>query len=65
MGLRLKGMYIVIPESLQRWACGTTPCYHIANEKTKLIAHESLYLVGMHLDTKRTHKNFSVCLDFQ
>ena len=63
-GIILKGWHIVIPEALQRQMLQQLHINHIGIEKkTKLLAHESMYWIGMNLDVKNYIK-YSTCLDF-
>ena len=63
-GVILKGRHIVIPEPLQRQVLEQLHVNHMGSKKTKLLANESLYWIGMSTDIKNHIKN-SLHLDFQ
>ena len=47
-GVILKGWHVVIPESFKKQALEQLHLSHMGKEKTKLLAHESIYWINIH-----------------
>ena len=57
-GVVIKGRYIVIPEVLQQQVLIQLHINHMAIDKHKLLAHRSVYRIGMNADIENHIKNF-------
>ena len=61
----LKGRLIVIPNSLKQQVLNQLHINHMGIEKTKLLAHESVYWSSINADIKNYIKHCAMCLEFQ
>ena len=64
-GVILKGRHIVIPNSLKQQVLDQLHTNHMGIEKTKLLAHESVYWPSINADIKNYIKHCAMCLEFQ
>ena len=64
-GIILKGRHIVIPNSLKQQVLDQLHTNHMGIEKTKLLAHESVYWSSIKADIKNYIKHCAMCLEFQ
>ena len=63
--MRLKGVRIIAPVSIQNKALKQLYVNHMGKEKTRLLSCECIYWVNMNVDIEETVKNCPTCLDFQ
>ena len=61
----LKGRHIVIPTSLRQQVLDQLHTNHMGIEKTKLLAHESVYWSSINVDIEKYIKNCATCLEYQ
>ena len=61
----LKGRHIVIPNSLRQQILNQFHTNHMGIEKTKLLAHESVYWSSINADIERYIKQCATYLEFQ
>ena len=64
-GIILKGWCIVIPNSLRQQVLTQLHTSHMAIEKTKLLAHDSVFWSNINTDIKAYIKHCTTCLKFQ
>ena len=64
-GVIMKGRCIIIPEALKQQALDQLQGNHKGIEKTKLLAHKSIYWVNANNDIENYTKNCNICLEFQ
>ena len=64
-GIILKGRHIVIPNSLKQQVLNQLHMNHMDIEKTKLLAHESVYWSSINADIENYIKHCGMCLEFQ
>ena len=64
-GIILKGRHIVIPNSLKQQVLNQPHTNHMGIEKTKLLAHESVYWSSINADIENYIKHCAMCLEFQ
>ena len=64
-GVLLKGRHIIIPTSLKQWVLDQLYSNHMGIEKTKLLAHESVYWSDINVDMEKYIKSCATCLEFQ
>ena len=64
-GIVMKGRCIIIPEVLKQKALDQIYVNHMGIEKTKLLAHDSIYWVNINNDIENHVKNCGTCLEFQ
>ena len=60
----LKGRHIVIPNSIRQQVLDLHT-NHMGIEKTKLLAHESVYWSSINVDIKKCIKNYPTYLEYQ
>ena len=63
-GIIMKGRHVIIPEVLTTHALEQLHINHMGIEKTKLLAHESIYWVNVNDDIKYFIKNVLCALHF-
>ena len=63
-GVIPKGRCVVLPESL-KLALEQLHINHMGIEKTKLLAHESIYWININGDIEKHIKSCCTCLDYQ
>ena len=61
----LKGRHVIIPTSLKQQVLEQLHTNHMGIEKTKLLAHESVYWSDINMDIKKYIKSCATCLEFQ
>ena len=64
-GVVIKGHCIVIPEALEQQALKQLHINLMGIEKTKLLAHKSVYRIGMYVDIENHIKSCSTCPHLQ
>ena len=64
-GVVIKGRWILIPTSLKQQVLDQLHTNHMGIEKTKLLAHESVYWADINTDIEKHIKNCTTCLEFQ
>ena len=64
-GIIMKGGHIIIPEILKTQVLVQLHVNHMGIEKSKLLAHESIYWVNINDDIENFIKNCTTCLTFQ
>ena len=64
-GVIRKGRCIVIPNSLRQQVLNQLHTNHMGIEKTKLLAHESVYWSSINADMESYIKHCATCLEFQ
>ena len=64
-GIILKGRCIVIPNSLRQQALTQLHTSHMGIEKTKLLAHDSVFCSNINANIVGYIKHCSTCLKFQ
>ena len=64
-GIILKGRHKVIPNSLRQQILEQLHTNHVGIEKTKLLAHESVYWSSINADIENYIINCATCLEFQ
>ena len=64
-GVALKGRCIVIPTCLKQQVLDQLHLNHMGIEKTKLLAHESVYWPNINVDIQKFIKSCATCLEFQ
>ena len=64
-GVTPKGRCIVIPNSLRQQVLNQLHTNHMGIEKTKLLAHESVYWSSINADIENYIKHCAMCLEFQ
>ena len=61
----MKGRCIIIQEVLKQQTLDELHVNHMGIEKTKLLAHKSIYWVNVNNDIESYIKNCNTCLEFQ
>ena len=61
----MKGRCIIIPAVLKHQVFDQLHTNHMDIEKTKLLAHESVYWVNINTDIDKHIKRCNTCLEFQ
>ena len=56
---------MIIPTSLWKKGLDWLHTTHMGIQKTRLLAHKSIYWVNIHADIEDTIKDFTVCHNFQ
>ena len=64
-GVMLKGRCIIIPTSLKQQLLDQLHTNHMGTEKTKLLAHKSVYWSDINVDIEKYIKSCATCLEFQ
>ena len=64
-GIILKDRCIVIPDSLKQQVLTQLHTSHMGLEKTKLLAHDSVFWSNINADIKAYIKHCATCLEFQ
>lgn len=64
-GLILKGQQIVIPQTLQEDILKQLHTAHLGQEKTKLLAKDTVYWVNINRDIEQFTKSCSICQQHQ
>ena len=64
-GVILKGRHIIIPTNLRRQILEQLHTDHMGMEKTKLLAHESVYWLPINADIDNFIRKCPTCLHFQ
>ena len=64
-GIVLKGMCIIIPNSLRQQVLDQLHINHMGIEKTKLLGHECVYWHSINPDIETYIKQCITCLEFQ
>ena len=64
-GVVMKGRCIIIPAVLKQQVLDQLHLNHIGIEKTKVLAHESVYWIDINTDIEKHIKNCNMCLEFQ
>ena len=64
-GIILKGRHIVIPNSLRQQVLAQLHTSHMGIEKTKLLAHDSVFWSNVNTDIETYIKHCATCLEFQ
>ena len=64
-GIILMGWCIIMPNSLRQQVLNQLHTNHMGIEKTKLLAHKSVYWSNINADIKKYIKECATCLEFQ